>query len=74
MLVRVHQERDTLARQVHVNGPIVDAAGHVVANDIATLAADRFAAGRGADYRISLPLAQLARGEYLSRSSPAREH
>jgi len=65
VLVRVYQQAGKPARPVQVSGRIVDATDRIVASDTASLTADQVAAGRGADYRISLPLAQLASGDYL---------
>ena len=47
---------------------ITDTSGQVVLNEVTTLAPERFAAGRGADYRVDLPLERLASGDTLSPS------
>ena len=44
---------------------ITDTSGQVVLTEVTTLAPEKFAAGRGADYRVDLPLDRLASGEYL---------
>jgi len=64
-LVRVYQQADKPAQPVQVAGRITNANDQTVANDAASLTADQFSGGRGADYRISLPLARLASGDYL---------
>ena len=65
VLVRVYQQADKPALPVQVTGRITNASDQTVANDAASLAPGQFAGGRGADYRISLPLAHLASGDYL---------
>jgi len=64
-MVRVYQQAGKPALPVHVIGRITNANDQTVGNDTADLTAEQFAGGRGADYRISLPLSQLAGGEYL---------
>ncbi len=46
-------------------GRIVDTDGRVVRDDTRTLAADRFAASRTADYQLDLRVADLTPGDYL---------
>ena len=64
-LVRVYQQAGKPALPVQVTGRITNASDQTVANDVASLTPDQFAGGRGGDYRISLPVAQLASGDYL---------
>ena len=65
VLVRVYQQAGKPALPVQVTGQITNSRNQTVANDSASLTAEQFAGGRGGDYRISLPVAQLASGDYL---------
>jgi len=63
--VRVHQAAGKPAEQTTMTARITDTSGQEVLNEVTTLAPERFAAGRGADYRVDLPLERLSSGEYL---------
>jgi hypothetical protein len=63
--VRVYQPgKDPLA-PVAIGARIVDGTGATVFDTTSTLGAETFQAGRAADYRLDLPLAQLKRGLHL---------
>ena len=63
--VRVYQGQST-PMPMSLKVAIIDARDQHVLDQVETLAADRFGKGRGADYRLDLPLATLAPGEYLA--------
>ena len=63
--LRVNQAAGKPAEQTTMTASITDTSGQVVLNEVTTLAPEKFAAGRGADYRVDLPLNRLASGEYL---------
>jgi hypothetical protein len=50
---------------VKVSARIVDSSTRAMFGDTATLGTEQFGADRSADYRLDLPLARLADGEYL---------
>ena len=63
--VRVYQASKKTPLPATVTARIVDAKDAVAFTETTTMAAERFAAGYAADYRIELPLATLAGGPYL---------
>ena len=63
--VRLYQGGKDAPGAVQVRTRIVDAATQVF-EDVTTLDAARFQAGRSSDYRLELPLARLREGEQLA--------
>jgi hypothetical protein len=62
---RVYQSRKDPVQPATVAARIERADGKVEADDVVSLPADRFAANRGADHRVALPVDRLEPGEYL---------
>jgi VWFA-related protein len=63
--LRVYQRVSKPAQPTSVTARIVDVSDRVLANEVISLAADRFAVSHGADHRIDLPIERLGVGEYL---------
>ncbi len=63
--LRVYQRIGKPAQPTTMTVRIVDVTDRVLVNEVATLTADRFATGHGADHRIDLPVERLSGGEYL---------
>lgn len=63
--VRVYQRAKSSPAPAEMTARIADVNDRVVLNTPSTLAADRFAAGGGADYRVELQIERLDPGEYL---------
>jgi hypothetical protein len=72
--MRVYQgtHRDDALEPVTLRVRIVDGAERTVRDEVMPLGASAFAAGRAADCRIALPLAQLEPGDYLLRVEAAK--
>jgi hypothetical protein len=62
--LRVYQDANAAALPATVTARIIDAADHVVFDNVTELAADRFR-NHAADYLLELPVERLASGEYL---------
>ena len=63
--LQVYQEAGRPPLPASVTARITSTSDRVVWDQVADLGADRFASGRGADYRQDLPLERLEPGEYL---------
>jgi VWFA-related protein len=63
--LRIYQRVSKPAQPARVTVRIVDVSDRVLVNEVASLAADRFAANHAADHRIDLPIERLGAGEYL---------
>jgi VWFA-related protein len=63
--LRVYQGGTDPMAAVAVRTSIVDARGMTVLDRTETLGQDRFGPARAADYRVTLPIASLAKGPYL---------
>lgn len=63
--LQIYQETGKLPQAASLTARITDTSDRVVWDQVTELAAARFPAGRGADYRLDLPVERLAPGEYL---------
>ena len=63
--LRIYQGGKDSLGLVQVRTGIVDTANRTVVEEPSTLTADRFGAGRAADFQLALPFERLAAGEYL---------
>jgi VWFA-related protein len=70
--LRVYQGGSDPAAPVAVRTSIVDAGGVTVLDSTDTLGQDRFGPTRTADYRLTLPIANLQRGPYLLNITATR--
>jgi len=62
--LRVYQDANAAVLPATVTARISDTTDHVVFDNVAVLAADRFT-NHAADYRIEIPVERLASGEYV---------
>ena len=65
VFLRIYQDAKATAGPATVTAHITDPADRVVFDNITELAADRFTANHGAEYRLELPAERLTSGEYL---------
>jgi VWFA-related protein len=65
VFLRIYQDAKATAGPATVTARITDSADRVVFDNVIQLAADRFTANHGAEYRLELPAERLTGGEYL---------